>query len=129
MQELIDRQAALKKMCETCGYCERCEKAMRSTHPDFVADKCNNYKFLAELPTIKPEVRHGWWILCEDQHGVDNDNNNYAYFCSQCHYQDVHSKYAKVNFCWNCGTQMDLRTPTEVQLDEADSVMMGEVAE
>lgn len=58
-------------------------------------------------PTIEAEpVRHGRWILCEDQHGVDNDNNNYAYFCSQCHYQDVHSKYAKVNFCWNCGADM-----------------------
>ena len=57
-------------------------------------------------PTIEPEVRHGRWILCEDQRGVDNDNNNYAYFCSQCHYQDVHSKYAKVNFCWNCGCKM-----------------------
>lgn len=58
-------------------------------------------------PTIEAEpVRRGWWILCEDQHGVDNDNNNYAYFCSQCHYQDVHSTNAKVNFCWNCGCKM-----------------------
>lgn len=56
--------------------------------------------------TVGQEVRHGRWILCENQHGVDNDNNNYAYFCSQCHYQDVHSKYAKVNFCWNCGADM-----------------------
>ena len=56
MPELIDREATLKKMCEMCGYCERFEKAMRSTHPDFVTDKCNNYKFLAEQPTIKPEA-------------------------------------------------------------------------
>lgn len=28
-------------------------------------------------------------------------------------------------WCPNCGAKMDLRTPTEVQLDEADSVMMG----
>lgn len=63
-------------------------------------------ELVAQQPTIEPEVRHGRWILCEDQHGVDNDNNNYAYFCSQCHYQDVHSKYAKVNFCWNCGADM-----------------------
>ena len=27
--------------------------------------------------------------------------------------------------CPNCGAKMDLRTPTEVQLDEADDVMMG----
>lgn len=72
-----------------------------STEWDCVEDMIEN------APTIEPEVRHGLWILCEDQHGVDNDNNNYAYFCSQCHYQDVHSKYAKVNFCWNCGARMD----------------------
>jgi hypothetical protein len=64
-------------------------------------------EYIKQMPTIEAEpVRHGRWILCEDQHGVDNDNNNYAYFCSQCHYQDVHSKYAKVNFCWNCGADM-----------------------
>ena len=50
MLELIDRQETLKKMCEWCGQCERFENAMRSTHPDFVTDKCNNYKFLAEQP-------------------------------------------------------------------------------
>lgn len=65
-------------------------------------------QLISEQPTIEAKpVRHGRWILCEDQHGVDNDNNNYAYFCSQCHYQDVHSKYAKVNFCWHCGAKMD----------------------
>lgn len=53
MPELIDREATLKKMCEACGYCEQFEKSMRSTHPDFVADKCNIYKFIAEQPTIE----------------------------------------------------------------------------
>lgn len=55
MPELIDRQAALKKMCETCGYCEKFEKSMRSTHPDFVVDKCIAYKFLVEQPTVEAE--------------------------------------------------------------------------
>lgn len=53
MPELIDREATLKKMCEACGYCEQFEKSMRSTYPDFVADKCNIYKFIAEQPTIE----------------------------------------------------------------------------
>ena len=71
-------------------------------------------------PIIEAEpVRHGEWILCEDQSGVDNDNNNYAYFCSQCHHQDVHSKFAKVNFCWNCGSKMQAEQPeSEVQDDD-----------
>ena len=64
---------------------------------------------IEDAPTIDAElVRHGQWVLCEDQSGVDNDNNNYAYFCSQCHHQDVHSTNAKVNFCWNCGAKMDV---------------------
>lgn len=63
MPELIDKQEALKNMCEACGYCEGFEKSMRSTHPDFVCDKCNSYKFIARQPTIEEEpVRHGRWI-------------------------------------------------------------------
>ena len=66
-------------------------------------------KLIRKAPTIDAEpVRYGQWILCEDQSGVDNDNNNYAYLCSQCHHQDVHSTNAKVNFCWNCGARMDV---------------------
>jgi len=60
MAELIDRQAALKKMCETCKYCEKFQNGMRETHPDFVTDKCNMYKFIAEQPTIEP--KRGEWI-------------------------------------------------------------------
>ena len=76
MPELIDRQEALKKMCETCGYCDKFEKSMRETHPDFVTDKCNNYKFLAELPTIEAKpVRHGRMI----DGRYPNENK-----CSEC---------------------------------------------
>lgn len=51
-------------------------------------------------------VRHGRWILCKDQYNVDNDNGNYAYYCSCCKHQDVHAESAKVSFCWNCGADM-----------------------
>lgn len=55
----------------------------------------------------KPKtVRRGRWILCKDQYNVDNDNGNYAYYCSCCKHQDVHAKSAKVSFCWNCGAKM-----------------------
>ena len=102
MQELIDRQAALKKMCETCGYCERCEKAMRSTHPDFVADKCNNYKFLAELPTIEPEVQHGRWI--ETKYNPVGDTMYCDCKCSSCNFQITREKGQYPIFCENCGS-------------------------
>lgn len=51
----------------------------------------------------RPEAE---WILCENQDNVDNDNNNYAYYCTRCHHQDVHSKYCRVSYCWNCGAYM-----------------------
>ena len=68
MPELIDRQAALKKMCELCGYkCEMFEKAMRTRYPDFVTDKCNNYNFLAEQPTVEADIdRDAILRLCNE---------------------------------------------------------------
>jgi hypothetical protein len=117
MTELIDRQAALKKMCETCGYCEKFEKSIRSTHPDFVADKCNNYKFLAEQPIVEAEpVHHGRWI-------EGTSRGSYSIYCSYCgsHKETI----CPDDYCPSCGALMDLHAPTEAQLDEADSVMMG----
>ena len=98
MPELIDKQASMRAICEGCFKSRAVDIELKCR------GTCNVIDIFQQQPTIEPEVRHGEWILCEDQHGVDNDNNNYAYFCSQCHYQDVHSKYAKVNFCWNCGS-------------------------
>lgn len=65
------------------------------------------------LPTIEAEpVRHGRWVL--NHHGV--------VVCTVCrHPQQIGAK----DFCGKCGAQMDLRTPTEVALNIADSVMMG----
>lgn len=103
MQELIDRQAALKKMCESCGYCERFEKAMRTTHPDFVSDKCNNYKFLAEQPAIESQIRHGRWI--ELPKALNPDENPCK--CSACgHCLSFYNHYQKSKFCPNCGADM-----------------------
>ncbi len=99
MPELIDRQAALKKMCETCGYCKGFEEAMRSIHPDFVTDKCNNYKFLAEQPTIEPEVRHGRWIV-----------RGQEIYCSECNMESLYNAFGASkfsDFCPKCGARMD----------------------
>jgi hypothetical protein len=111
MLELIDRQATLKKMCETCGYCEMFENAMRSTHPYFVTKKCNNYKFLAEQPTIEAEpVRHGRWIDVPDA-------NTKVAKCSLCGFwqrtngDDKTGKHlihtAVYRYCAGCGARMD----------------------
>ena len=86
------------------------EKIMKDNDND-LSRKENIAQILLRIetaPTIEAEpIKHGQWVLCVDQNGVDNDNNNYAYLCSQCHHQDVHSTNAKVNFCWNCGAKMD----------------------
>lgn len=95
MLELIDRQETLKKMCEWCGKCERFENAMRSTHPDFVTDKCNNYKFLAGQPTIKAKpVRCGHWIP------VEGEPYAKCSYCGEKHYG------CATPYCDMCGTYM-----------------------
>lgn len=111
MPELIDKQATLKKMCESCGYCERFEKAMRTTHPDFVSDKCNVYKFLAEQPTIEPEVRHGRWTrkgcVKKPEYDRTTDLNAYAHRCSACDQVSYFPIDFKDIFCRRCGAKMD----------------------
>lgn len=68
--------------------------------------------------TIDAEpVRHGQWVRRKVPGGAR------MFVCSACN-SVAQSSYSK--YCCNCGAKMDLRTPTEVQLDEADSVMMGE---
>lgn len=52
-------------------------------------------------------VRHGHWILQENQNQDDVNNGNYLYFCSNCNHGDVHAKTVEVPFCWFCGTTMD----------------------
>ena len=98
---LIDANVLVNNIC---GECISSEEKCNQTD-------CLRYEErnrIESAPTIEAEpIKHGQWVLCVDQSGVDNDNNNYAYFCSQCNHQDVHSTNAKVNFCWNCGAKMD----------------------
>lgn len=68
-------------------------------------------------PTIEAEpVRRGRWI-------ETTVRGNQSIICSACSAEN--QTICPSNFCPNCGARMDLRTPTEVQLDEADDVMMG----
>ena len=79
---------------------------------------------LEYLPTIEAEpVRHGRWI--ETRHTPIGDTMYCDCNCSNCNFEITREKGRYPKFCENCGARMDLRTPTEVQLDEADDVMMG----
>lgn len=106
MQELIDRQSALS-VCKEYGWID---------DEDFIEGYNTAIKdireAIKELPTNEYEpVRHGRWAKAADKQ-----------YCTNCR---AVTKVCNAPFCWHCGAQMDLRTSTEVQLDEADSVMMG----
>lgn len=114
MPEMIDKKALLEILCFGCtkdrdGIC-------RNEH-----GRCAEYTIIKLMPTIEPEVRHGRWI-------VEDDCERFIARCSECGRSEDSRMIAEMPYC-HCGARMDLRTPTEVQLDEADSVMIGEIAE
>ena len=103
--EILDKQETLKKICESCGYCEKFEESMRTTHPQFVADKCNIYKFLAEQPAIEAEpVRHGRWI-------DGTSRGSYSIYCSYCGSQK--ETICPSEYCPACGARMDAEEEEE----------------
>lgn len=77
------------------------------------------------LPVIDAEpVKHGRWISLFGWY------NRGVVKCSACgntlDMNGVNAGRGDANLCPNCGAKMDLRTPTEVELDIVDSVMMGD---
>lgn len=109
MPEPIDRTNLLNQLCEKCG----------GGCGDDKEKRCWKYKLIIEQPTIKAEpVRQGRWNYRHE--------DDWCY-CTACG-TDAEGSYGdclETDYCPHCGAKMDLRTPTEVQLDEADSVMMG----
>ena len=75
-------------------------------------------RVLDSLPTAQPERKTGRWIPVANGRG--------GHECALCHEYAPSYQSGEENltyFCPNCGA--DMRTPTQVQLDEADDVMMG----
>lgn len=72
--------------------------------------------FIDNQPTVESApVRYGRWI----------QRRNLEYYCSNCGREEKH--IFQKNYCPRCGAKMNnLHTPTQTQLDEADSVMMGD---
>lgn len=65
-------------------------------------------KAIKALPSADVQsVRHGHWMLCEDQNQDDVNNGNYLYVCSNCNHSDIHARTVDVPFCWFCGAKMD----------------------
>lgn len=67
-------------------------------------------------PTIDVNEKRARWVK------NPSGSELYPFTCTSC----KESADWKYKFCPNCGIQMDLRSLAEVQLDEADSVMMGD---
>lgn len=113
IQELIERKKALKNICKYCAEA-KCKK-----------NECMVFAGIKDTPTAEPEVRNGRWIekppyivcsRCDEQNSsITFDENSVP----------IAKTFYRTRFCPNCGAKMDLRTPTEVQLDEADDVMLG----
>lgn len=117
MPEMIERQAAIAEIDATIeGSLQRPE--------DVYIDKglMMARTIIDKLSAIEAEpVRHGRWIVHTTWHGMFGLIHSE---CSECKF-DRNGDLSSWKFCPNCGTKMDLRTPTEAQLDIADSVMMG----
>lgn len=87
---LIDKEVALKEMCEMCYY---------HTSQDFVCRKCNVYELLEKQPAVEAEpVRHGHWIWFESEGTFFHLRK-----CSEC--GDIKAQ-EETNFCPNCGAKM-----------------------
>lgn len=54
-------------------------------------------------PTVQPQRMRGKWIPV----GEVDDAGNRDYRCSQCGFGDCHVPTVEVNFCWNCGAEME----------------------
>lgn len=97
--------------CSECGHEHSGEEdTLTAFCPDcgseMMDENTNNVK-------VKP-LLHGRWI----------QRRNGKYYCSNCGREEKH--IFQKNYCPRCGVKIDLRTPTQAQLDEVDSVIMGD---
>ena len=110
MLELIDKAKVLKTLTPRIKTVTPYGEGYNRALEDAAA-------LVALMPTIEPEVRHGRWIV-----------KGQEIYCSECNEESLYNPFGASKFsrfCPNCGARMDLRTPTEVELDIEDSVMIG----
>ena len=77
-----------------------------------------------ELTGDAEPVRHGRWIPIEYDSYADGAPVWDKWECSECGHEHKGEEDTLTAFCPDCGERMNLRTPTEAQIDEADNVMM-----
>jgi len=106
MADLIDRQAAIDAIEAYFG------DLPIVVHHDML-------QLIKDLPPAQPERKTGRWV----HDGYDFPHGNDWIHCSVCGQRGINVPADLSNYCPNCGA--DMRTPTQVQMDEADDVMMG----
>ena len=104
MADLIDRQAAIDALCSQ----------LSDWNYDYNVPVKDCIDLLKNLPSARPERKTGRWEL-----GPFDRIGGYWTTCSACE----RPSFGGGKYCRYCGA--DMRTPTQVQLDEADDVMMG----
>ena len=104
MSDYIDRQAAIDVIEEHIKARLDWVTDSRLERQGLNAAMCA----IEDMPSadVQP-VRHGHWMLYENQNQDDVNNGNDLYVCSNCNYSDIHAKTVKVPFCWHCGARMD----------------------
>lgn len=111
MADLIDRQALREAMYheafETDSDEQRWDSGCWIRYKMFE-------RILNSMPPAQPERKTGRWEYV-DYGGFGN------WHCTAC--RKICICNGDYDFCPNCGA--DMRTPTQVQLDEADDAMMG----
>lgn len=78
------------------------------------------------IESLETTRKVGKWIPCDWkhlEHGFMESDTDAGLCCSSCRTAFKKDKMTFTSYCPACGS--DNRTPTEVQLDEADDVMMG----
>jgi len=88
----------MNALCDGCELFKNGEQTCRS--------KCEEYHFLATLPSITPQPKTGHW----QKISADKYSEHVAYYfrCSECG-KDIIGEH---NYCPNCGAKM---TESEVE--------------
>lgn len=109
---------------------------------DICKDRCPIVEFegvelFDDMPTIEAEIHsdtESWKTTVTDLTPVEYapvKHGRWIYIngwveCSCCHSEPPNECNLETNYCPNCGAKMDEKTLTEVVLEIADSVMMGD---
>jgi hypothetical protein len=99
-EDCISRQAVMNALCDGCELFKNGEQTCHS--------KCEEYHFLATLPSVTPQPKTGHWNTYKlSQGGIDEEWLE----CSECMWSNALS--IPRNYCPNCGAKM---TESEVKV-------------